>query len=64
MILHNGTDTPAVFTMYQAVSFDYRVFALSEEIFATSGRFFFSLVHLPYFALRCEISHAFVFCIF
>ena len=63
-ILHNGTDRPVVFTMYQKVSFDCRDFALSGEISPHLAYLIFSIVHLSYFALRHKISHAFGVCMF
>ena len=64
MILPNGTDIPIVFTVYQKVSFDCGVFALSGEISPHLAYLVFSIVHLPFFALRREIAHAFEFCMF
>ena len=58
-ILHNGTDIPVVFTMYQIVSLDCGVFALSGEIFPHVAFLVFPMVFLAYFGLRREISHAF-----
>ena len=63
-ILPNGTGIPVVFTMYQKVSFDCGVFALSGEIYPHLAYLVFSIMHLPFFALSSEISHAFEFCMF
>ena len=53
-ILHNGTDIPVVFTMYQILSLDCDVFAWSGKISPHLTYLVFSIVFLAYFCLRRE----------